>query len=159
MTQPTNSITEAAFIDAPLDADLRALYQYWDAVRGNRAMPSRQDIDPTAIPKLLPYIFMYDVVAEGGGYTIRLAGEELVRFVGPNPKGQPAGSTMTPRGAAMLIKVLDAVATERVPKFRAGKAYWQPNREYRDYEGCFLPLSSDGQTVDIIFGGIKTPRT
>jgi hypothetical protein len=158
MTEPSISITEAAYIDAPRDADIRALFEYWDAIRGDRVMPSRQDIDPTAIPKLLPCVFMYTVVADGGGYTIRLAGEELLALVGSNPTGQPAGSTMTPRGAETLIKVLDAVRMERVPKFRAGKAYWQPNREFRDYEGCFLPLSSDGQTVNIIFGGIKFPR-
>jgi hypothetical protein len=120
-------------------------------------MPSRQDIDPTAIAKQLPYVFMYNVVADGGGYTIRLAGEEIVRLVGPSPTGRPAGSTMTPRGSATLIKVLDAVTAERVPKFRAGKAFWHPDRKYQDYEGCFLPLSSDGITVNIVFGGVKVP--
>ena len=57
----------------------------------------------------------------------------------------------------MIIKILDAVATERAPKFRAGKAHWQPDKSYRDFEACFLPLSSDGETVDIILGGIKFP--
>jgi hypothetical protein len=118
-------------------------------------MPSRQDIDPTAIPKLLPYVFMYNVVADGGGYTVRLAGEEIVRLFGPHLTGQPAGSGMTPSGAATLIQVLDTVTTERVPRFRAGKAFWHPDRKYQDYEGCFMPLSSDGKTVNIVLGGIK----
>jgi len=72
MIRAANSLTEATFIGAPRDADIRALYEYWDAVRGERAMPSRQDIDPAAIPKLLPHIIMYTVVANGGGYTVRL---------------------------------------------------------------------------------------
>jgi len=72
MIRAANSLTEAIFIDAPRDADIRGLYEYWDAVRGERAMPSRQDIDPAAIPKLLPHIIMYTVVANGGGYTVRL---------------------------------------------------------------------------------------
>lgn len=159
MTEPSNGAPEAAYIDAPRDPHIQALFGYWDAVRGDRAMPSRQDIDPTAIPKLLPWVFMYNVLADGSGYTIRLAGDELSAFVGSNPIGQPAGSTMTPRGAEVLFKVLDAVRTERVPKFRAGKAYWQPDRTYRDFEGCFLPLSPDGQTVNIIFGGVKFTRS
>ena len=54
-------------------------------------------------------------------------------------------------------EVLNAVTTERVPKFRAGKAFWHPDRKYQDYEGCFLPLSSDGITVNIVFGGVKVP--
>ena len=118
-------------------------------------MPRRADINPTAIPKLLPYVFMYTVLPEDAGFTIRLAGQELVDMAGSNPTGKPAGATMTPRGAEMISNILRAVAQERVPKFRAGKMYWQADRTYRDFEACLLPLSSDGQTVDIIFGGVK----
>jgi hypothetical protein len=157
MTRAANTITEAVFIDAPRDADVRALYEYWNGLRGDRTMPSRQDIDAAAIPKLLPYIIMYTVVADGGGYTVRLVGEEVVRFVGRNMTGHAAGSIMEPPAAELIIKILDAVATEREPKFRAGKAHWHPERAYSDFEACFLPLSSDGEAVDIILGGIKFP--
>jgi hypothetical protein len=64
---------------------------------------------------------------------------------------------MSPRSAAMMIKILDSVATEGVPKFRAGKAHWQLDKTYQDFEACFLPLSTDGKTVDIILGGIRFP--
>jgi len=117
-------------------------------------MPRRADIDPTAIPKLLPYILMYTVMPDGG-YAIRLVGEEVVRFVGRNATGEPAGSALPPRAAAILTEILDAVVTERAPKFRAGKAHWQPDKSYRDYEACFLPLSPDGEAVDIILCGIS----
>jgi hypothetical protein len=157
MTQPGDAIPEAAFIDAPRDADLRALYEYWDKIRGDRAMPRRADIDPSDIPKLLPHIIMFGVGPEGGDYTARLVGEEVVRFVGQNITGRPAGSSMAPRAAEMMIKILDAVATERVPKFRAGKAHWHKDKTYRDFEASFLPLSSDGETVNIILGGVKFP--
>jgi hypothetical protein len=154
MTATNNTASVAAFIDGPRNPDLRALYEYWDKARNGRAMPQRSDIDPTQIPKLLPHLFMYDVVS-GGGYKIRLIGEELRHFMGSKAVGQPAGSTMTPRGAEMIVKILDAVVAERVPKFRAGKAYWQADRTYRDFEGCFLPLSADGDTVNIVLGGVK----
>jgi len=80
-----------------------------------------------------------------------------VNFVGRNLTGQAAGSIMEPPAAELIINILDAVATGRVPKFRAGKAHWHPERAYRDFEACFLPLSSDGKTVDIVLGGIKFP--
>jgi len=157
LTGAGDSGTEAVFIDGPRDADIRALYEYWNTVRGDRAMPQRADIDPSEIPKLLPYIIMYNAVPGGGGYTIRLVGEEVVRLNGSNGTGRQAGSIMTPRGAEMMTKILDAVATERVPKFRAGRAYWHPDKTYREFEACFLPLSPDGETVDIILGGVKSP--
>jgi len=153
VSETTRMVTEPVFIDEPRDPDLRALYEYWNTVRGDRSMPQRADIDPTTIPKLLPCILMY-TVAPGGGYTIRLVGEEVVSFVGQNATGHPAGSALPPRAAEILIKVLDEVTMERVPKFRAGKAHWQPDKSYRDFEACFLPLSANGESVDIILCGI-----
>lgn len=102
---------------------------------------------------------MYTVVPDGGGYIVRLVGEEVVQFVGRNLTGQPAGSIMKPPAAELIVKILDAVSTERAPKFRAGKAHWHPAAAYRDFEACFLPLSSDGEIVDVVLGGIKFPMT
>lgn len=156
MKPAVNSETEAVFIDAPRDPHLRALHEYWDTARAGRLMPSRADIDPVKMPKLLPYILMYNVVP-GGGYTIRLVGQEVERFVGRNATGEPAGAIMTPRAAETMIMVLDTVATSRAPKFRAGKAHWHQDKNYRDFEACFLPLSAGGENVDIVLCGVKFP--
>jgi hypothetical protein len=157
MTETAEGVPEAAYIDAPRDPRIEALYEYWDGLRRGRAMPARADIDPVAIPALLPHIVMYDVTANGL-YTIRLVGEEVVNFVGRNATGSPAGAIMPPRAAELIVKILDAVTSERAPKFRAGKAHWHPDKGYRDFEACFLPLSADGETVNIVLGGISFPR-
>ena len=156
MTEAISTFLDAVFIEAPRDPDLQMLHEYWNSLRDGRAVPRRADLDPGKIPRLLPYIMMYNVVP-GGGYTIRLVGEEVVRFVGRNATGQPAGSTLSPRSAETVVAILDMVTRERAPKFRTGKAHWQPNKAHRDYEACFLPLSADGATVNIILCGIKTP--
>jgi len=156
MTEAAGPITEAAYLDAPRDARSKALYAYWDTVRGSRAMPARADIDPTAIPRLLPFIVMYNV-AEDGNFRVQLVGEEIVQFAGVNGTGGPAGATMPARAAAMVVKILEAVKAERAPKFRAGKAHWQPEKTYRDFEACFLPLSADGETVNIVLSGVSFP--
>jgi len=149
--------TEAAFIDAPRDPRLRALYDYWNGLRGERTVPLRADFDPTAIPQLLPFVLMYGASPEGG-YTIRLVGEELVQFVGRNVTGSPAGTIMPPHSAEVIVKILDAVIRERAPKFRAGKAHWLAAKSHRNYEACFLPLSGDGRSVNIVLGGVTFPR-
>jgi hypothetical protein len=84
-------------------------------VRGGRVMPARADIDPGEIPRLLPYIIMHTVAAD---YTIHLVGEEIVRFTGHNATGHPVASTMSPRSAEMMIKILDAVTTEHFARAR-----------------------------------------
>ena len=81
-----------------------------------------------------------------------------MNFVGRSATGSPAGAMMPARSAEAMIKVLDAVTVERAPRFRAGKAHWQPDKTYRDFEACFLPLSADGETVNIVLGGISFPR-
>jgi len=146
---------EAEFIALPRDGHLLGLYRYWEGLRRGRTMPPRGDVDPTEIPQILPYVFLYAVAPSAGTFTIRLVGEEVLRCLGGNPVGQPAGSAMTPRGAETLLRILTAVAAERTPKFRTGKAYWSPYQNYRRFEGCFLPLSSDDDTVDFILGGVK----
>lgn len=153
MTEPSDPNGCAAFIAAPRHPWLREFYGYWQTLRGGRAMPSRVDIDPTRIPKLLPQILMYNV--EGpGAYTIRLVGENVRSFVGQNATGRPAGSTMEPRSAETMMRILDAVVAEQTPKFRAGKAHWNKDKNYREFEACFLPLSTDGVVVNIIFGAV-----
>lgn len=153
MTIVAEAVSGAVYIDEPRDPRIKALYAYWDGLRRGRAVPSRKDVDPMAIPALLPYIIMYDVGPNG--YTIRLVGEAVVDFVGRNGTGGPAGSMLPPQAAEVVVSVLDAVTTERAPKFRAGKAHWQPDKSYRDFEACFLPLSADGETVNIVLGGIS----
>lgn len=71
-----HSATQSVFIDEPRDPYLRALYEYWNALRGDRPMPQRADIDPAAIPKLLPHIMMYNVLPNAGGlhYSARWRG-------------------------------------------------------------------------------------
>lgn len=156
MPGASGAISEASFIDAPRDSRIRALFAYWNRVRGERKMPARADIDPTSIPRLLPHVFMYSVGSDGG-YTIRLVGEEVVNFVGRNATGSPAGTIMPPRSAETITMILDAVRTGRAPKFRAGKAYWLAAKSHRDYEACFLPLSADGESVNIVLGGVVFP--
>jgi hypothetical protein len=114
-------------------------------------MPARADIDPADIPHLLPHILMYNVDGPGR-YTVRLVGEAVQSFVGKNTTGRPAGSIMPQCAAAIMIQILDAVVAERAPKFRAGKAHWHKEKDHRNYEACFLPLSPDGAAVNIILG-------
>jgi hypothetical protein len=155
-SSPANNEVVAS-LDAPHDQRLKALYEYWNRLRGDRMMPSRADFDPTAIPRLLPLIVMY-AVGDDGGYTVRLVGEEIVQFTGRNSAGWRAGAGLPPEATERLTKNLNAVRDERAPKFRAGKARWFPAKDYRDFEACFLPLSTDGERVNMILGGVAFPR-
>jgi hypothetical protein len=117
--------------------------------------PSRADIRPADIKSLLPDVMIWNVGKDATPHTIRLVGENIVRFVGVNNTGNPATAGMPEEAAATMSAVLNEVAETRSPRFRIGKAFWHREKSYRDFEACYLPLSADGETIDMILGGLR----
>ncbi len=155
MSGAPECITAAAYIDEPRHPGLQALHAYWQRKRGERPMPSRADIDPTEFRKLLPYVMLYNAEGLGGPYTIRLVGTAIVQFVGQDDTGKPCYFGMEPAVAARMTSILDFVVTSRAPKFRVGRALWSRKQEYRSFEAAFMPLSTDGEIVNMIFASLQ----
>src|SRR5947207_13056937 len=66
----------AEIVAGPIgDERLQRLYAYWRHKAADRSLPSRADLDPVEIPKLLPHIMLIDVLPSGG-YHYRLIGTE-----------------------------------------------------------------------------------
>jgi hypothetical protein len=140
------------YIDAPRHQDLQTLFRYWEAARGARVMPLRSDIKPSEIKPLLPDVMIWGAVEP---FNIRLVGDHIAAFVGVNNTGKSATDGMPPDAAKSMLAVLNDVVTSKAPRFRLGKAFFVPEKAYRDFEACFLPLSDDGNSVDTILSGIK----
>jgi len=140
------------YISAPRHPDLKTLLEYWDSKRGQRIMPLRADIKPAEIKPLLPDIMIWSATAP---FHVRLVGDHIVEFVGGNNTGRPATYGMPPDAAQSMLTVLNDVVASKTPRFRFGKAFFVPEKAYRDFEACFLPLSDDGNNVDTILSGIK----
>ena len=145
----------AIFIPTPRHAVLQQLLQYWQGKRGTRAAPARGDIRPSEIKALLPDVMMWNVNTSGERFTMRLVGENIVRFVGGNYTGKPATINMPPDAAAAMIDILTQVVESKAPRFRIGRAFWLQEKALRPFEACYLPLSPDDETVDMILGGVK----
>jgi hypothetical protein len=140
------------FIDSPRHPLLQQLHEYWLAKRGKHLMPARSDLNPADFKAVLPDVIIWNAVPP---YLIRLVGDQVVRFVGSNNTGLPATQEMPPDAGRVMTMVLETVIGSKSPRFRSGKAFWKPEKSYRDFESCFLPLSADGETVDMILGGMK----
>jgi hypothetical protein len=63
------------------------LFSHWDRLRGERAAPSRGDIDPAHLRNFLADVFMLDAQPWQEG-RIRLAGTRICAFFGHELKGQ-----------------------------------------------------------------------
>ncbi|MFM8747082.1 MAG: PAS domain-containing protein [Aestuariivirga sp.] len=55
----------------------RQLYDYWLSCGGGKPMPSRADINPADIPRLLPFVSLIDVADDVKQSRVRLAGTRL----------------------------------------------------------------------------------
>ena len=55
----------------------RQLYDYWLGCTSGQDLPTRTDINPGQIPRLLPYITLIDLCEDIGGSKVRLAGTRL----------------------------------------------------------------------------------
>jgi hypothetical protein len=53
------------------------IYDYWCRCAGGRTMPTREDINPRDIPRLLPFVSLIEIERRPTRYRIRLAGTRL----------------------------------------------------------------------------------
>jgi hypothetical protein len=154
VTEPDSRTTETTPLRAiaPEHAELKSLFAYWLAKKGDRRAPSRADIDPLEIAALLPYVVLIDVERRPWRFRYRLVGTDFVQNVGDDLTGHYLDEFVRlERGQAILedyIRVADWGAPVcAVWDYRRGDG-----RHVR-YERLALPLSSDGRIVDMLFGG------
>jgi hypothetical protein len=142
---------------SPCSQKLDDIVAYWKSKREPPAIPGRKDIDPVEIaPKLLPRLFLLDLVDGHQDARYRLVGTALVDWLGRDATGFLI-SDLYRNDGDMLSKYHEAVrrvATDKQPVYASGSVSWIKNRQFSRFECVFLPLASDGQTVDIILGSI-----
>jgi PAS domain len=143
--------------DIVAEPELRELYHYWSQKRGRSGYPSRADIEPEQIKRLLPFVLLLDVMDGGQHFRFRLVGTDAASGIDPTGKllheAAPEGvyrnhiSALFARGAA-----------------GPGALYSRATYAYDDAPGprsisrVFLPLATDGKTVDMLMIGQKATR-
>lgn len=130
---------------------LQNIYQYWQNMKGERDMPSRSDLNPAEITTLLPYIMLVDVEQQPLRYKYRLTGTETVKAIGYDVTGKYLDELPL---IEKHVKVRsDWLVKEKRPYIYFDKLKWS-NRTLMDYQAIALPLSSNGEDVDMFFLGM-----
>lgn len=140
--------------DPSIDDDVqRRLYRHWLEKRGGRRMPSRQDIDPLELRDVLGDLGLLDVEPGGSGepqrFRYRLIGTNMVEFFGRDFTGEYVEESKTGEYARKLGELYRDCAAHRVPMYWQGVFEYQ-NRTHWRVRRLLLPLSTDGETVDMI---------
>lgn len=135
------------------DARIRELIDYWNSKLNGRKMPSRKDIDPAEIVRLLPYIALVDVVPDvpiEKRYRVRLFGTQLVEYHQKDWTGKLIFDVTPGEAAQRIAQAGEFCVNHRRPWLSSGKLYWTSHKSAKQFEVVILPLSPDDTVVNML---------
>ena len=127
---------------------------YWQAKRGSRAMPARNDISPAQLKTQLPHILIADVIDGGVDFRYRLVGTQLRGFFQSEPSGKLMSEVMAAFGDRTSVAALGAyrsVVEHRAPLRLTGAGSWF-GQKTKLFDAYLAPLSDDGTIPNMVLG-------
>lgn len=130
---------------------VRAVVAHWATMGQEDRLPGRQDLDPCAIPRLLPNVWLVDIEhAAGLRFRYRLAGTRITRAFSEDPTGRYLDEVHHDFDSNGVAGYLQEVVDTGQASWRSGKpAFWELH-DFTHIERVYLPLAADGRTVDMI---------
>ena len=132
---------------------LAQLMHHWRGIIGDKAIPSRADLDPAELGSLLPNIMLVDVERSPFRFRMRLAGSALDEAFGRKYSGCYLDDAGANYFEAESIEDYARVVFYKRPHFTSGQA-WSASDECWNYTRLLLPMSSNGVEVDMLLGGV-----
>ncbi|UDF03988.1 PAS domain-containing protein [Asticcacaulis sp. AND118] len=132
------------------------VFRYWKSLRRPGRLPSRADIDPVSVRKLLPTISLIDVLSDDPSnvpdlFRQRLAGTDLYAAYGMEITGKHFNEIYGPNEAQYWAEELTFVVRTRKPSVGLHSMAWRGSKSLALF-WLRLPLASDGVKVDMILG-------
>ncbi len=135
------------------DDRLAQLHAYWSRLRGEQPYPSRAEIDPAAIPSLLPCVFLVDVLRGPLDFRYRLVGSEIARMAQRRLTGVLLADAL-PAPIVAIYRPLYVSVVEQARPLRLYGGFWVRDRDFLDWEAALLPLGPADQPVNMLLGGM-----
>jgi hypothetical protein len=147
-------------LDDPIeirDPRLLGLFRYWRGKCHDRIMPARRDIDPIEMKRWLGNLLLVEFPADPMQYRVRLDGVNIVQFYGNSREGKGLEVMTSEKERRIVLPQYLVVLEHKQP------AYYES--EFVTSEGVptsqrklLLPLSEDGERVNMILGGLYFDR-
>lgn len=132
---------------------LRRLGSYWQQLRGDRPMPSRGDLQPWAIPDLLPSLWMWRVESEPRSFHLRHCGDRINRLLGHWRRGVELGEAAPADVVPLLRSRYERVAFGPAAMRARGYVLLGRTEGVRvPAERLVLPLGSGGEAAEDLLG-------
>ena len=131
------------------DPIIREGFDYWCSKGWPARIPSRADIDPMEIPKLLPNVILLDVQAAPEDFRYRLIGTGVVHHLAEDLTGKWMSSLPHQRPPSRIWESCQKVVETGCP-FLSSIPYVGPHAEYLYGEDIILPLAGENAQIDIL---------
>lgn len=131
----------------------RELLQLWEKLRRDRPMPARQDLSPQRLKQHLGWIALIDADADAQRYRYRLIGSNLTQDAKRDATGRYLDELYEPHIWADLAPIFRSIVETKAP-VRVHGPRTHVGKAYEHGEALMLPLSNDGERVDMILSRI-----
>jgi len=145
----------------PVSALVREALAHWHAIRGDAPLPLRRALDPVDIPGLLANSELLDVLRGPMDFRYRLIGDAIDRisrdyisrdyYVGKRVSAIPGQ-----RPPSQIFTLYAETVRRRAPVC-VTLPYVGRDPLIDHVEAVTMPLSGDGMTVDVLWGGVVVP--
>lgn len=139
--------------------DAKRLYAYWQARRGGKRFPAREDIDPVDFKFALGRVSLIDVLEGPRRYRYRLVSTTTTKHLGYEMTGKYTDEIPEKELRDYVERLYAETVTAAAPIYAKDKAVL--DGRVWEYEALMLPLSSDGSRINMIMAFRETavPRT
>jgi len=149
---------QVAFETVPLTelpADLDRVYQYWQGLRGERAIPSWKQFDLLQIPgPLLPFTLVKDVEYPGPLFRYRFYGSGIAEATGSDQTGLTTEDIASPALAeAVNANLQEYLADPRPRYYRLHSSFSRDDQPVQVH--IRLPLADNGKDMDKVVSVLK----
>lgn len=129
-------------------------FDYWAAKRGERLMPARADIDPLEIVSILPHVVLIDVLRDARpgwplDFRYRVMGTTVDAHMSRRFTGVKMSDVPHQQPDSQLFRNFAHVVKTREPQFNR-VPYVGPHKDFLSVVDLVMPLSIDGETVDML---------
>ena len=126
------------------------LLSYWQRMRAEREMPSLADINISEIEAMWHHTFTIELGASEEEHRFQYFGPELASVFGQDYTGTELGDALNDVMVNNTIGYYEEVLEKRKPCAQSSE-FFMDGKEVR-YRSIILPLSSNGQEIDFLFG-------
>jgi hypothetical protein len=133
-------------------ASTREMFQYWNACRGRRSAPERDEIDPGALRRVLGDSLVLSI-DRTAGHPFRLAGTRLCALFCRELKGEPFAHLWDAASRPLIEELVDTVTAEAVGVVAGATG---GGEDPVSLELMLLPLAQRGR-LDVRLIGLLAP--